>query len=298
MSLVLLRSSGARLGICLLLALLGGLLLRQATSRAATGDQLDRSRLILTFSETFRDGVSQYNSTTGRGRWKTSYDFGDPTGPSSHTLPGELQIYSDVTYNGVEPFEQSNGKLSIVAAKTLHIDDHRNGGKPYTSGLLTTAPSFHQAYGYFEIRTRLPQGAGLWPAFWLAAPLDPAVTTPQFPGEIDVMEMLGKDPDVIYCSAHWPANRSATRQAFRTLKVSLDGTAPSRTYGVLWTSKALVWFVDDKEVARMRNPGLHKPMAVLIDLAVGGSWGGPPDQATRFPARMSIDYVRAYRIAA
>ncbi len=273
------------------------LVVRDANALAAQGDHLDRSKLVLTFAEQFGGPLSRYNPATRNGRWKTSYDFGfQGGGPSSRTLGDELEVYSDPSYNGVNPFVQGEGSLDLTAALDREPKNPLNAGKRFTSGLLTTSPSFKQAYGYFELKAALPQGAGLWPAFWLTAPLNPAISAPQFQGEIDVMEMLGKDPATIYCSAHWPQDQTALTQRFKTLPVQVAETASPHTYGVLWTHTDLVWFVDDEEVARMANPGLDRPMMILINLAVGGHWGGPPTSDTRFPARMRLFALHVYRL--
>ena len=285
-----------RLKLCILgfglLAAAALIVGRQAVGQAIAGERLDRSKLILTFSDDFNGPVSLYDAKTGRGRWKTNYDFGAQSGVSSRTLPSEEEIYAAPDFDGVDPFTSFDNHLAITATRNPDPT-----GKPFLSGLLTTSPSFKQTYGYFEIEARLPQGPGLWPAFWMGVPLDPAVTTPQFPGEIDVMEMLGKNPETIYCSAHWPINPQASRAAYKTMPVSVGSTARPRRYGMLWTRETLTWFVDDREVARMVNPGLNRAMVILVDLAVGGQWGGPATGATQFPARMIIDYIRAYRLA-
>ncbi len=252
---------------------------------------------MLTFNEEFGGPLSLYNPKTHSGRWKTNYDFGfQGGGPSSRTLGDELEVYSDPSYNGINPFVQGVGSLDLTAAVNSAARTPRNAGKPFTSGLLTTSPSFRQAYGYFELRAALPQGAGLWPAFWLTVPLDATISAPQFQGEIDVMEMLGRDPSNIYCSVHWPQDKTALTQRFKTLSVQMTDTASAHTYGVLWTDTDLVWFVDDREVARMANPGLDRPMMIVVNLAVGGHWGGPPNRNTAFPASMRLFGLRAYRV--
>jgi len=263
---------------------------------AEPGDKLDRSRLAPTFGEEFNHPISYFNPQTGTGRWKTNYDFGWQEGASSRTLAPEMQVYSDAAYNGIGPFTERDGALEVTAARNPRPSDPTNGGKPYTSGLLTTSQSFQQRYGYFEMRAALPQGPGLWPAFWLAVPFDLGNSAPQYPGEIDVMEMLGKEPGTIYDSMHWPLDAAASRQAFQTVPVQVGNTSGFRTYGVLWTEQALTWFVDDTEVLRLPNPGLHRPMMILANLAVGGNWGGPPDATTTFPAVMRIAYIHAFSV--
>jgi beta-glucanase (GH16 family) len=67
-------------------------------------------------------------------------------------------------------------------------------------------------------------------------------------------------------------------------------------YGVLWTADKIAWYVDAIEAAETPNPGLTHPVYLLIAIAVGGPWGGNPDAATRFPARLVIDHIRAYQL--
>lgn len=273
------------------------LLVREPSALAAERNSLDRSKLVLTFAEEFDEPLSLYDPKTRTGRWKTNYDFGfQGGGPSSRTLGDELEVYSDPSYNGINPFVQGKNSLDLTAAVNPSAQDPLNAGKQFTSGLLTTSLSFQQAYGYFELTVALPQEAGLWPAFWLAVPLNPAVSSPQFQGEIDVMEMLGKDPATVYCSAHWPQDKTALTQYSKTVAISVDKTASAHTYGVLWTHADLIWFVDDREVMRMANPGLDQPMMILVNLAVGGHWGGPPNGATQFPATMRLFGLHAYRV--
>ena len=119
-------------------------------------------------------------SPTGSQRWMTRFPYG---GTAERTLTAqEDEYYSDASV-GVDPFRLHDGLLDITAA----LGPNR-GGKPYTSGLITTYRSFKQLYGYFEMRAKLPTGPGLWPAFWLL-PADNS-----WPPEIDIFEVLGKDP--------------------------------------------------------------------------------------------------------
>jgi len=264
-----------------------------ASGLAMTGDRLDRSRLVSTFSERFT-ALDLYDAAKNpRGRWKTSYDFGWPANASSRTLDGEYEVYSDKAYNGVDPFRLLKTGLAIIAAKDAAPSDPRNGGKAYTSGLLTTSASFSQRYGYFEMQASLPAVPGAWPAFWLNAPFDPKVTTAQHNGEIDVMEFLGGDPSRIYCSLHWPDGRGG--YPFSTDQVLVSDETRPHAYGVLWTADAIVWYVDGVEVNRRPNPGLHTPMIMLLNLAAGG-WNNnvPPPSAPSM--RMLVYRVDAYRI--
>ncbi len=276
-------------------ALVGGVLagaMACGHAEAASGDHLDRSKLTLTFHEDFDSPLSFWDPRSGQGRWKTCYWFGwQPPGrgcidKSSRTIDsdGSQYVLVDPAYNGVDPFKQDKGTLFISAARNEHPDDPRTAGRLYTAGMITTEPSFSQRYGYFEIRMKLPLGAGLWPAFWML-PADHSI-----PFELDVVENLGRDPNTVYCTAHWGDGSSSQ------FPVKINGIDTPRSYGVLWNSEDIIWYVDDVEVARLPNKDLHMPMYMIAGMGVGGTWGGYPDAGTTFPARMAINYIKAYRL--
>lgn len=248
-----------------------------APAYAETGDDSPRSRMTLTFSEHFADF---HPTPVGLPRWRTVYAHGD------RTLSGndELERYTDSTI-GPNPFHVSHGVLDITAAPAP-----ADAPLPYTSGLITTERSFTQQYGYFEMRAKLPVGPGLWPAFWLL-PADGS-----WPPEIDGMEMLGSNPSKIFFSIH---AKPGGVKFDKTIAATVDNTAADfHSYGVWWQPDMVRWYFDDKEVGSMPSPGgLDQPMYMLINLAVGGphSWPGAPTAATRFPAHMLVEYVRAYR---
>ncbi len=76
-----------------------------------------------------------------------------------------------------------------------------------------------------------------------------------------------------------------------------DVSKDFHTYGVLWSPTFVAWYFDGHRVSHTPTPpDMHKPMYLLIDLAVGGKWPGQPDASTTFPADMEVDYVRAYSI--
>lgn len=141
----------------------------------------------------------------------------------------------------------------------------------YRSGLITTQNLFTQRHGYFEMRAKLPAGRGLWPAFWLL----PAGGG--WPPEIDVMEVLGHEPDTLHTSVHWTqGGHKSTIQRIRVTDMSLG----FHSFAVSWQPEVISWFFDGQEVARTPTPKeLTEPMYLLANLAVDGkgSWLGPPD---------------------
>jgi beta-glucanase (GH16 family) len=192
------------------------------------------------------------------------------------TINSELQFY------GPDSFEFGPGVLRIRADRTAMY------GQQYTSGAITSFGSFAQAYGYFEMSARTPAGNGLWPAFWLL-PSDQS-----WPPEIDILEQLGQAPNTIYLTYHW-RDSGGMHQANGVPYNGPDYTTGQHTYAVDWRPGVIVWYVDGVERHRVSDSVTSKPMYILANLAVGGSWPVPPDSTTPFPSYYDIDYIRAYQ---
>lgn len=232
-------------------------------------------------------------SATG-GAWMNHYAFGG----SEYTLSwgNEAEYYAAPSRTpGFNPFSVSNGILTITADSVAHTVANPLG-LPYNSGAITTATEsngmptpglYARQYGYLESRMLLPKGTGLWPAFWLM-PSDGGA------GEIDIFEALGNDTGNIYCTLHFSGNTSAN-----SVKVPVsDYSVNWHVYGFDWQPDYCTWYVDGIQVVQMPTPAEMQrcPYYILINLAVGaaGSWPGPPDSSTAFPAHMQVDYVRWY----
>lgn len=231
-------------------------------------------------------------------RW--TYDLG--TG-SNVGLVGwgnnELQYYTDRTTNA----RVANGLLEITARRESY------GGMDYTSARLTTRGKFSQTGGRYEIRAALPLGQGFWPAFWML-PADSAYGGWAASGEIDILEARGQHPSRIENTIHyggaWP-NNTSTGRAF-TLPAG-GSIADFHTYALEWDlapTPSLRWYVDDRlswstqqwwTTAGEYPAPFDRPFHLLLNLAVGGNYVGPPDGSTPFPASMKVDYVRVYDVA-
>ncbi len=230
----------------------------------------------------FEDEFNSFSSSpTGAQGWMTQ------GGASWRTLAGnnEAQYYSDSSV-GIDPFSDTGGVLTITAAPGSNPL-----GLPYNSGIITTEKSFNFQYGLVEVSAKLPAGAGLWPAIWLLP------SSLDWPPEIDIMEMLGNDPTMIYVSTHsGPDNISSSLPVYVG-----DTTHAFHTYGLDWEPNTITWYFDGNAIRTVATPSdMQQPMYLLINLAVGGagSWPGAPASASEFPAQMSIDYVRIYGSAA
>jgi beta-glucanase (GH16 family) len=277
-----------------------GLLFRNATvsqfNAANFQLQLDTHKLgAMTFHDEFSASLSLWDAQSNPGgAWRPDYGFSGSQGVGSYTLAsnGELQIYTSPYFRdhpgdfSESPFvSNSDGTLSIIARPSSNPEIF---GYHYTSGEISTAPSFAQTYGYFEMRAELPSTAGAWPAFWLV-PADGS-----WPPELDVMETLTTDPRGAHTTEHSGATGTHTQLGYTAfVPDTADGF---HTYGVLWTSTDLNWFIDGVEVFHTATPAdMNKPMYMIANLALGG-WGGAIDNAN-MPAEMKIDYVRAYALA-
>jgi serralysin len=242
----------------------------------------------LTFSDEF-DTLSLRSGSSGV--WSTTFQYQD-AGSNGATLAGngEQQWYLNSEYGptaSVRPWAVSNGVMTLTAAPASGEISSLINGYKYTSGEINTAHSFTQTYGYFEMRAQLPAGQGLWPAFWLM-PKDGS-----WPPELDVMEMLGNDPSKIYTTVHTNQSGGHT-MATQGADVG-DVAGGYHTYAVDWEPDTITFYFDGKAIYQTATPSdMHKPMFMIANLAVGGSWPGNPDGSTPFPASMTIDYVHAW----
>ncbi len=203
--------------------------------------------------------------------WQTEYWWG-------RTNPPEAQYYAP------DAFDFKDGLLRIKAERRTVRD------RPYTSGLISSDGRFTFTYGYAEIRARVPEGKGLWPAFWLTADAENVKNW----AEIDVMELLGDQPRRVYMTMHY---KDAAGQ-HRSDQGKFEGPAFAEgfhTFAVDWSPAAVVWYVDDVERFRVTHDVPDMPMYVIANLAVGGEWPGYPDATTPFPALFDVDYIRVYK---
>jgi beta-glucanase (GH16 family) len=217
------------------------------------------------------------------GRW--NFDIGTDWG--NQQLEYDTSRPENVSLDGA-------GNLAIVARAEPWQ------GSAYTSGRIHTRGHFERAGGRFEARMKLPRGQGLWPAFWLLGSNFEAVGWPAC-GEIDILEYRGQEPNRVHGSLHGPgySGGSALTRSYTVPGATLD--ADFHVYAVEWTPNEITWFVDDHRYASVtsRNvPGrwvFDHPFFVILNLAVGGGFVGPPDAATTFPQQVLVDYVRVYR---
>jgi beta-glucanase (GH16 family) len=156
----------------------------------------------------------------------------------------------------------------------------------YTSGLVESAGRFSTTYGRIEVCAKPPGTQGIWPAHWMLP------TSGAWPPEIDIMELLGHQPNTVHMSQHWGTWPDV--QSFTTSFTGPDYTQDFHVFAVEWWPDRIMWFVDDVAHAAHFDSIPQEPFYIILNTAVGGTWPGNPDGSTVFPQYHEIDYVRVY----
>ncbi|RYY77405.1 MAG: glycoside hydrolase family 16 protein [Gammaproteobacteria bacterium] len=251
----------------------------------------------------------------------------------------EQQCYTDQEKNAFV----ADGVLNIVAVKEDFTGPDTPEGEgsstktlPYTSARLRTKNLQEWTFGRFEIRAKLPQGQGTWPAIWML-PTDSPYGIWASSGEIDIMEAVNlntrttvdgvlQPPEThVYGTLHygkaWPGNVSSGEPY--ALPNSASPADDFHTYALEWEQGEIRWYVDGVHYATQRQTGWYSQYMVdgvltdaplgapfdeksayhlLLNLAVGGAWAGTVNNTgidpTVFPQKMQVDYVRVYECSA
>ena len=184
----------------------------------------------------------------------------------------------------------------------LIIEAHRERfqGADYTSASLTSRSSW--TYGRIEVRAMLPKGRGTWPAIWTLGTNIRKVGWPTC-GEIDIMEHVGFDPGRIHANIHTKAYNHVQGTNKGNNRLIAGPDEEFHVYSTVWTAGQIEVFVDGQRYFTFaREPGgeavwpFDKPQYIILNLAIGGSWGGQQGiDDSALPARFLIDYVRVYR---
>jgi beta-glucanase (GH16 family) len=235
----------------------------------------------LTWADEF-DGPAGARPDSTRWRFDIGTDWGNAQ------LEYDTDRVENVSLDG-------GGHLAITARQ----ESYQN--REYTSGRIHTGGRFSQRNGRFEARIRLPAGRGIWPAFWLLGADFASVGWPAC-GEIDVMEYRGQEPQVTHGSLHGPGYSGG---GAITSRYTLPGAArfddDFHVFAVEWSDERITWIVDDVRfltVGPADLPGpwvFDHPFFIILNVAVGGHFVGPPDAGTTFPQTMLVDWVRVYR---
>lgn len=235
--------------------------------------------------------------------WSDEFDgaAGTPANASRWTIdPGlpannELEVYTP-SGNG---FHDGQGNFVLEARR------EDRDGRQYTSHRMNTSGTFNTQYGRFEARVKVPEGRGLWPAFWMMGSDFLDGRPWPYNGEIDIMEFIGQDPTRAHSTLHAPAyNGGGGYGGGYSLPDGSKISAGFHTWAAEWDSEGIqfsldgrdVFYADRDTVESTRGPWVYDhDFYMILNLAVGGDWPGPPDASTPFPSRMLVDYVRVYQ---
>ena len=231
------------------------------------------------------------------------FSLGRKTGDTS--IPDE----SVVTISDISLVETTANMLPANA-----FGDNATAGtkvkKSYTSGRISTQNLKTFTYGRFEVRAKVPNGQGYLPAFWLMAN-DENVYGP-WPrcGEIDCMEVMGQDTNKLYGTIHY-GNPHAESQGTYTIKDGKESFSDGfHTFTCDWEPGKITWYVDGIKYHEESNwhsttegqgtltypAPFDQPFYIILNLAVGGSWVGNPNEETNFVNNpFVVDYVRVYQ---
>jgi beta-glucanase (GH16 family) len=239
-------------------------------------------RIELAWEDEFEGPAGQSPSAS---RWV--FDIG--TGWGNAQLEYDTDRPENVSLDG-------NGNLAITAIKEIYM------GSEYTSGRINTRDRFSQAYGRFEARIKLPVGQGIWPAFWLLGTDFADVGWPDC-GEVDIMEYRGQEPNIVQGAVHGPGYSGGGAIWRKYYLSGPDGfDADFHIFALEWSPDEIIWLVDEVPYFTVTPDDLptgkrwvfDHPFFIIMNVAVGGNFVGPPDSSTSFPQTMLIDYVRVY----
>lgn len=226
------------------------------------------SGFTLVFSDEFA------GSSVDRAKWEVAFpdtSFWNATTPGGHLT------------NSDEPQAYDPSGLTVAASVlTMTMRDESTvPGLPYTSGMISSYPSFNPLYGFFEARMRLDQTSGSWPAFWMFP------TNQTWPPEIDIMEFWGGAGASPARATYHPA---AGGYSFHDQPV--DSVENWHTYGCLWEAGRVRFYVDGAmHFERVNADVSNTPMFLILNMA--GDKLNPPSAAS-LPITAEVDYVRAW----
>lgn len=241
-----------------------------------------------------------FDGTTGEPPNVNNWDFEIGTGDNGWGNQ-ELQYYTDRPEN---VSLDGKGNLVMTAIQESFM------GSNYTSARIITRDKQEFQYGRIEARLKTPFSQGLWPAFWmLGADIETApdndestVVWPQA-GEIDIMELRGQEPSTIAGSLHGPGysagNAIGTDFSLNDARFDTE----FHVFAVEWGPDFIDFFVDDNLYQQLTPESLpegsewvfNKEFFLLLNVAVGGNYVGNPNDNSRFPQTMIVDYVRVYQ---
>jgi hypothetical protein len=188
------------------------------------------------------------------------------------------------------PFSFGPEGLTITASK--------NADGKWVSGLICSVDrdgpgqqGFSQKFGYFEMRAKLPDGPGTWPAFWLIG-----VDKADGSAEIDVLEYYGQFTNGFHTVVHhWVGGKDIFDLQYTVDVPDMLLSSGFHNFGVSIEDDETRFFLDGKQYAAFKTEDfLKQPMYMLVNLALGGGW---PIDKLKSPVKMQVEYIRVYKMS-
>jgi len=245
----------------------------------------EKSKMKLVWSDEFDN-----SGAPSPANW--DYDLGDGCHFSCGWGNNEKQFYTKEKEN-----VRVEGGMLIIETKKKETE-----GSPYSSARLLTKGKAAWLYGKIEVKAKLPQGKGTWPAIWML-PENRKYGGWPASGEIDIMEHVGFDQNGVHGTVHTDAfNHTKNTQKGEKIIVS-NVSSEFHIYSIEWSAEKIDFFVDDakyftftKSSNDFKEWPFDQPFHLIMNIAVGGNWGGQQGiDETVWPQQMVVDYVRVYQ---
>lgn len=224
-------------------------------------------------------------------KWSFQFGTGSEEGLTNWGN-NEQQYYTDREEN----LFLEDGHLHIVAQKEAYE------GQQYTSARIRTRDKGDWMYGRIEIRAKLPQGQGIWPAIWML----PTKDNFQWPkdGEIDITELVGHEPERVHSTVHFEQNNGEHKNMGTSYALQEEIFADDfHVFSIEWKLNEIQFFVDGNRFFTVNSSSLaphnypfNNTFHLIMNIAVGGIWPGYPDDTTQFPQSLIVDYVKVYQL--
>jgi beta-glucanase (GH16 family) len=233
--------------------------------------------------------------------WNDEFDGDSGTAPSDSKWTYDIGTGQNGWGNNeLQSYTNNSKNISKDGLGHLVITAIKDGSGNYTSARIKTEGLFSQQYRRIKAHIKTPTGSGIWPAFWMLGSNIKDVGWPQC-GEIDIMEQKGKFSNITYGTLHGPGYSGgeaiSTAYGLQNDRFDMD----FNIYAVEWDENQIDFYVNNylyKRVKPSDIPGewvFNQPFFIIMNVAVGGNFVGPPNINTPFPCSMYIDYIRVYK---
>ena len=277
----------------------------------AAGDT-DSKVATRTFSPNIASGTlvwsDEFSNATGSTQQPDATVWGYDTGDNGF---GNHELENYCAWGSISsPCDAANPNAYVGTDGYLHIVARKTAAGGYTSARMKTQGLFSLQYGRLEAKIWVPEGQGIWPAFWT---LGNNITTAGWPacGEQDIMERVNaaSSPDWNEGSVHGTGFTGDVGLGKKFFFPAGQTAAGWHTYGMIWKKGSVAYYVDDpaSPYVTYTNPSSLNGLSgaiwpfdtgdsafMILNVAVGGDWPGKPDASTTFPAELKVDYVRIY----